>query len=655
MAEAFQETDLESDSRSETSAATLSDSEREDAVHGPEHEAEEGASLERSRWEVQDGDDEEVTMMVRKMKYEEVPGRGIGVFYHTPSDDHLYRKNRAKNGQQYVACYHSRLTNDRDVNVVKDKCTGFAVLDPQTKEIKITSPHNHPPDLNLLKRLKIRDTILKAAANSTASLSQVFHDSTRGAPGAELVGLPSIRGRMHRKRRENLPPPPGNAEEAHEFLTSIRYNGQNFAKHYKGIVRGSEDNERALTFAHEGNLSKLGPDTKVFWADGTFRTAPALRDNTHMYQLLRVYGDYKGKVFPIFQAIMSGKSRQLYDVVYARLRDVLPESVNPEMIMTDYEIALQGGLSQIFPNAEVVGCWFHYSQNVFKKLANVGLKNAFIENDIFKIWIKLVMALPLLPKEHIVPTWNELKHQPIPRLLSSQPLRKLKSYIQKTWIDQRIEVLSVYGCTYRTNNSAESSNAQWNAKVGVKHPNFWHLLNVMHDEFEDTCLQMSCLDNNVKITRRQRIKNVLNTQRLRAAEDKLLRGVYTPMEFLRTASYSFAKTATKYFIQLQESLDDDPELGGEILSENEGDEDIQANDEQPQDDPQDQTPTQPQDLNDDNLCIICFANQKNAVMVPCGHGRFCFDCGNECIRTFTGPDPTCPLCRAPIAQCIQII
>ena len=170
----------------------------------------------------------------------------------------------------------------------------------------------------------------------------------------------------------------------------------------------------------------------------------------------------------------------------------------------------------------------------------------------------------------------------------------------------------------------------------------------MHDEFEDTCLQMSCLDNNVKITRRQRIKNVLNTQRLRAAEDKLLRGVYTPMEFLRTASYSFAKTATKYFIQLLESLDDDPELGGEILSENEGDEDIQANDEQPQDDPQDETPTQPQDLNDDYLCIICFANQKNAIMVPCGHGRFCFDCGNECIRTFTGPDPNVHYAEHPL-------
>ena len=155
--------------------------------------------------------------------------------------------------------------------------------------------------------------------------------------------------------------------------------------------------------------------------------------------------------------------------------------------------------------------------------------------------------------------------------------QRLKSYVQKTWIDQRIEVLSVFGCNYRTNNSAESSNAAWNARVGVKHPNFWHLLNSIYDEFEDTSLQMSRLDNNVKITRRQKIKNVLNTQRLRAAEDKLQRGIYTPMEFLRTASYSFAKTSQNYFNQLQENLENDPELGGEISDdENEGGEDYQV-------------------------------------------------------------------------------
>ena len=46
---------------------------------------------ERSLWGAQDGDDDEVTLMVRKMKYEEVKGKRGGTFYHTPNDDHLYR------------------------------------------------------------------------------------------------------------------------------------------------------------------------------------------------------------------------------------------------------------------------------------------------------------------------------------------------------------------------------------------------------------------------------------------------------------------------------------------------------------------------------------------------------------------------------------
>ena len=141
---------------------------------------------------------------------------------------------------------------------------------------------------------------------------------------------------------------------------------------------------------------------------------------------------------------MSGKSRSLYDAVYARLKELVPVTVEPEMIMTDFEIALQEGLGEIFPSATIVGCWFHFSQvslefqllttscqckydfifqNVFKYMAHLGLTNAFRENDAFKVWLKLTMALPLLPKEDITVAWNELKHQPIPGLLSSQPFR----------------------------------------------------------------------------------------------------------------------------------------------------------------------------------------------------------------------------------------
>ena len=44
-------------------------------------------------------------------------------------------------------------------------------------------------------------------------------------------------------------------------------------------------------------------------------------------------------------------------------------------------------------------------------------------------------------------------------------------------------------------------------------------------------------------------------------------------------------------------------------------------------------------------CIVCFANEKNVVLVPCGHYCLCNDCGNTLLNTTN----ICPLCRATIS------
>ena len=84
----------------------------------------------------------------------------------------------------------------------------------------------------------------------------------------------------------------------------------------------------------------------------------------------------------------------------------------------------------------------------------------FKNNDTFYTWLKMVMALPLLPTERIVAMWNELKSDALPRVAIAK-LRKLENYVEKTWITQRIDVLSVYGEEARTNNSAESYNGMY--------------------------------------------------------------------------------------------------------------------------------------------------------------------------------------------------
>ena len=86
-----------------------------------------------------------------------------------------------------------------------------------------------------------------------------------------------------------------------------------------------------------------------------------------------------------------------------------------------------------------------------------GLKVCFVENEEFTIWIQLVMAIPLLPQDRIVEAWSQLKIYPVANMPNGTlgPWRKLKSYIEKTWIQQRLDVLSVFGQEARTNNAVE--------------------------------------------------------------------------------------------------------------------------------------------------------------------------------------------------------
>ena len=94
--------------------------------------------------------------------------------------------------------------------------------------------------------------------------------------------------------------------------------------------------------------------------------------------------------------------------------------------------------------------------------------------------------------------------------------------------------------------------------------------------FEDVKADMERLDRDppIAITRKLKIRNILNNERLRKAEQKLRNpGVhddgYTPMQFLRVARHTFASSNKKYFKQLQESIEEDPNLGGEVVSEEE--------------------------------------------------------------------------------------
>jgi len=103
-------------------------------------------------------------------------------------------------------------------------------------------------------------------------------------------------------------------------------------------------------FASDEQLQLLSTATTVF-IDATFKTVPRL-----YYQLFTVFVQQDVFLFPVFYALMTRKTRELYSAVFGKLKEAVP-SFTPLNIMADFEEAAVSAFKHIFGEAvSVHGC-----------------------------------------------------------------------------------------------------------------------------------------------------------------------------------------------------------------------------------------------------------------------------------------------------------
>ncbi|KII61515.1 hypothetical protein RF11_10475 [Thelohanellus kitauei] len=113
---------------------------------------------------------------------------------------------------------------------------------------------------------------------------------------------------------------------------------------------GIDDSDHILIFESDDNLNLL-LRYRQWLADGTFRCLPAV-----FYQLftLRVY--IQGSVVP-------AQTYQQMLLEFSKLRQF-----NPESILTDFERTVINALQFLFPNVSQSGCFYHFSQSIYRVL-----------------------------------------------------------------------------------------------------------------------------------------------------------------------------------------------------------------------------------------------------------------------------------------------
>ena len=106
----------------------------------------------------------------------------------------------------------------------------------------------------------------------------------------------------------------------------------------------------------------------------------------------------------------------------------------PKHLHCDFELSIITSFKAIFTAIEVHGCYFHFSQCLFRKVQSLGLMKMHDKNSNFKRLFKRCVALPLMPIQEIDQCWfminldNENYNDDI--------VGDFLIYIEKTWLDE---------------------------------------------------------------------------------------------------------------------------------------------------------------------------------------------------------------------------
>ena len=438
-----------------------------------------------------------------------------------------YKRNTGKvftssNGYKYFC--HKSIENILYLRCVlfRKDCKGSAKLEKATNLIYPKSEHNHGLQDYRAEVYAIKTKCKTTAQTSQHNLRQIFNDVTRSNPSASQVTFKECESSMFRARKILQPMIPQSASEFSEVLPTTT-----FAVNHKAtvIVDG-----RIAVIIFSDKLYYLLADITNIQFDGTIYTVPK-----QFYQLWTLFLTVGRHAIPAIHCLLTNKDEELYVAVIQKIREIVPQ-LEADCVMSDWEQAARNAVKRVYPGIRVNGCWFHYTQAIWRKIQKCGLASTYRGNSECASFVKKIMAVPFLPAELILPTYTLLQ---IPTLQQSQmdKLEVFLNYFKKQWLTKiGPEELSIFNLNNVTNNAAESYHGKLKSIIKSSHPRIWNFLTVINDIIADYDNEMARIQEGREITRLSKKKNVMNNEHRKRCKEKLLSGSYSPIQFLKRIS-----------------------------------------------------------------------------------------------------------------------
>jgi hypothetical protein len=89
-------------------------------------------------------------------------------------------------------------------------------------------------------------------------------------------------------------------------------------------------------------------------------------------------------MYPLVYNLLPAKSQIIYTKLLTLLKDLCQQhqlKLPPRTIFLDYEVAIRNAAHAVFPDIKAKGCFFHYTQCIWRKMEDTDLQVPYKENN----------------------------------------------------------------------------------------------------------------------------------------------------------------------------------------------------------------------------------------------------------------------------------
>ncbi|KAE9528681.1 hypothetical protein AGLY_012256, partial [Aphis glycines] len=337
--------------------------------------------------------------------------------------------------------------------------------------------HEHAPDAARLESRKVIERIKKASDSTQTTrniISEAFSQSSMTV-AARLPSTVALSRTIQRSRNRNNVPPP-NPVTIDSLVIPSEYT----------LTLSDLPFLLILIFTTNKNLNVLN-DSEMWFADGTFKSVPNI-----FTQLYTIHGNISSTVYPLIYKLMCNKNENSYSEVLNQI-NILKPNLQPKSIVMDFEQAFIKSFKELYSDVTIHGCFFHFTQCLWRKLQSCGLKNRYSTDVIFAHEIKKLSALAFVPVDNVISTLEELINSDY-----YEDLQTVVDYFEDTWIGRLtrggrrraptfpIKIWNMFNAVIqgspRTNNAVVGWHRAFNSALGANHVTVWKFISMLKRE-----------------------------------------------------------------------------------------------------------------------------------------------------------------------------